>query len=241
MKYLIILILILANLEGRAQYTGFRYINYYIVNAQTKLKKPEIKDIYKQQKKIYRQLCRLTETKPPEKLNCFILAEGGGYSQGYSFYLDEDRIYDYTHNHIHEMTHTFQRGYSYMPTWYSEAECNLTHLIIGRKLKYFSDEALDKILRTNNTAPDRAFNRVEQWQGRGEFYRESTIILYYLYTHYVKNPKTFLADVRKALQAEKPANDISFIKSLCKATGSYDKAFDFFKEKLKFKSLSTLP
>lgn len=69
---------------------------------------------------------------PAQKLTVHIIADAEkrndhvGHSIGYALYLEEARIWDTSHNWVHEMTHCFQRSGEW-PTWLSEGEAWLTY------------------------------------------------------------------------------------------------------------------
>jgi hypothetical protein len=70
---------------------------------------------------------------PKERLTVNVVAKAEsreahvGHSVGYALYLEEARIWDTSHNWVHEMTHCFQRDTGFWPTWLSEGEAWLTY------------------------------------------------------------------------------------------------------------------
>lgn len=107
----------------------------------------QIIPVYSQHRSIYGELRRRLTNKDtyriPEDLTIHIGSSYSGSSDGYQMFLEDDRIYEWQHNHVHEMTHTFQRGYNNMPTWYSEGEAYLMYVLVGKTLGHYSVNSTD--------------------------------------------------------------------------------------------------
>lgn len=225
-------------------YNDFKYINYSVY-PNSPLSKKDMVTINNEQVKIYDELFRLNGYKPNNggKITCNILENKGGFSSGYSFSLDGNRIFEWKHNHSHEMGHVFQRDFGYIPTWYSEGEAYMYYLLIGKKLGHFLNDNNEDYYKKNK--PNNTYSNIEDWDKNSDVsanYNKANHIMYYVFNNLNKNGDKFFSEIRKLLKKTNVKNDDNalFIKVISTATGNFEETMKFFKCDLGFKSVSNM-